>query len=333
MAHEVVFLVFPDFQLLDLTGPVAAFEIAGRYVPGSYTLRVAAARPGLVRSSSGLALPAGPFGPARSIDTLIIAGGDGSRVAMQQAGTQRFLRACARQARRVASVCSGTYLLAAAGLLEGRCATTHWSLAGDFASRFPGVRLEPDRIFVRDGAIWTSAGITAGIDLALALIAEDLGEATARRTARQMVVYYRRPGGQSQFSELLDSAPASGRFAQLQGYLRTHLQRRLSVEDLAAQAAMSPRHFARRFVAETGVTPARFVERLRAEAARAALESGALSLQRIARQCGFGDPQRLRRSLIRVYGAPPSAWMRRTAGARSAVLRYPGSRPRARSSR
>jgi transcriptional regulator GlxA family with amidase domain len=333
MARELVFLIFPDFQLLDVTGPIAAFEIAGRYVPDSYTLRVAAAQPGMVRSSSGIAILAGAFGRPSSIDTLIVAGGDGSRAAMGEVGTQRFLKACAGSARRVASVCSGTYLLASAGLLEGRRATTHWSVAADFARRFPRVGLEPDRIYVQDGTIWSSAGITAGIDLALALLAEDLGEATARRTARQLVVYYRRPGGQSQFSELLDTAPASGCFAGLLDYIRTHLQQRLSVDELAARAAMSPRHFARRFVAETGVTPARFVERLRAEAARAALESGARSARLVARQCGFGDPERLRRCLIRVYGAPPSAWLRRTTARTGAALRYPDSRPRARSSR
>ena len=311
MHRELVFLIFPDFQLLDITGPIAAFEIAGRYVPGAYSMRVVAAQPGMVASSSGVAMLAEAIGRARSIDTLIVAGGDGSRLAMAHARTQRFLRSCASHAQRVASVCSGTYLLAAAGLLDGRRATTHWSLAADFARRFPQVRLEPDRIFVRDGTIWSSAGITAGIDLSLALIAEDLGEAIARRTARQLVVYYRRPGGQSQFSELLDTAPAEGRFAQLLDYLRTHLRQRLSVEELAARVAMSPRHFARRFVAETGATPARFVDRLRAEAARAALESGAGSVQVVARQCGFGDPERMRRSLIRIYGAPPSAWRRR----------------------
>jgi transcriptional regulator GlxA family with amidase domain len=313
MLRQLSFLVFPGFQLLDVTGPVAAFEIAERYRPGSYVMRVVAEQPGMTPSSSGIALEAEAFGPARAIDTLIIAGGDGSRLAMCQVGTLQFLRSCAARARRIASVCSGTYLLAAAGLLDGRRATTHWSRAADLARQFPQVRVEPDHIFVRDGSIWSSAGITAGIDLALALIAEDLDEVTARRTARQLVVYYRRPGGQSQFSELLESAPASTRFAPLLAYLRTHLQQPLSVHALAARAAMSPRHFARTFRAETGVTPARLVERLRAEAARAALESGAASVQRVAQQCGFRDPERLRRALIRVYGAPASAWRRRAA--------------------
>jgi transcriptional regulator GlxA family with amidase domain len=313
MTRRLEFLIFPGFQLLDAAGPISAFEIADRYCPGAYELCVVAASPGTVPSSSGVGMPAGAFSPARSVDTLIVAGGEGSRVAMHCARTRRFVRSCGSHARRVASVCSGTYVLAAAGLLDGRKATTHWSRAKDLARKFPAVSVEPDWIFVKDGSIWTSAGITAGIDLSLALIAEDLGEATARLTAKQLVVYYRRPGGQSQFSELLELTPAGGRFADLLDYVRTQLHRPLSVEQLAAHVAMSPRHFARAFRAETGITPAKFVERLRAEAARAALESGAPSVQVVARECGFGDPERLRRSLVRIYGAPPSAWRRNAA--------------------
>jgi transcriptional regulator GlxA family with amidase domain len=273
-------------------------------------MRVVAAAPGLVPSSSQVSMPASAFSRARSIDTLLVAGGEGSRAAMHCPRTRRFLKACALRARRIASICSGTYLLAAAHLLDGRRATTHWSRAKDLAAKFPQARVEPDRIFVKDGAIWSSAGITAGIDLALALIAEDLGEETARLTAKHLVVYYRRPGGQSQFSELLEMTPAGGRFGELLDYVRAHLCEPLSVEQLAGRAAMSPRHFARAFRIETGITPAKAVQRLRAEAARAALESGALSVQVVARQCGFGDPERLRRSLVQLYGAPPSAWKR-----------------------
>jgi transcriptional regulator GlxA family with amidase domain len=313
MTRHLEMLIFPEFQLLDAAGPISAFEIAARYCPGAYELRVVAASPGTVPSSSGVAMPATAFGPARTVDTLIVAGGEGSRAAMHCARTRRFIRSCGSHARRVASVCSGTYLLAAAGLLDGRRATTHWSRALDLARKFPQVLVEPDRIFVKDGSIWSSAGITAGIDLALALIAEDLGEATARLTAKQLVVYYRRPGGQSQFSELLELSPAGGRFADLLDYIRTQLHQPLGVEQLAARAAMSPRHFARAFRAQIGVTPGKFVERLRAEAARAALESGASSVQVVARQFGFGDPERLRRSLMRIYGAPPSAWKRTAA--------------------
>ena len=313
MTRRLEFLIFPGFQLLDVAGPVAAFEIATRYHRGAYAMRIVAATHGIVRSSSALGMPAERFGRARRIDTLLVAGGDGTRDAARCARTIRYVRSCGEKARRVASICSGTYLLAEAGLLDGKSATTHWSSAEDLARKYPQVAVEPDRIFVKDGATWSSAGITAGIDLALALIAEDLGDATARLTAKQLVVYYRRPGGQSQFSELIEMAPAGNRFAGLLDYARTHLRESLTVDRLAARAAMSPRHFARAFRAQTGTTPAKAVERLRAEAARAALESGASSVQLVARESGFGDPERLRRSLVRLYGAAPSAWKRRKA--------------------
>jgi transcriptional regulator GlxA family with amidase domain len=209
--------------------------------------------------------------------------------------------------RRVASVCSGTYILAAAGLLDGKVATTHWSRSADFARKFPAVRLDADRIFVKAGKLWTSAGITAGIDLALALIGEDLGESTARRTAQQLVVYHRRPGGQSQFSALLDLEPAQGRFRSLLEFIRENLAQPLGVEALAARACMSPRHFARAFRAATGITPAKAVERLRVDAARAALEGGELSIKEITRFYGFKDPERMRRAFQRLLGTSPSA--------------------------
>ena len=219
-----------------------------------------------------------------------------------------------RRCRRIASVCSGAFLLAAAGLLDGRRATTHWSRSQQFARRFPNVRLEPDRIFVRDGAIWTSAGITAGIDLALAMIAEDLGEAIARRTAQQLVVYRRRPGGQSQFSALLEMERPDGRFGALLGWARERLAEPLCVERLAERAAMSPRNFARAFAAETGVTPARAVERLRVEAARERVEADGGPIDAIAGETGFGDPERMRRAFLRAFGQPPQA-LRRAARA------------------
>lgn len=313
MSRKIEMLIFPGFQLLDAAGPIAAFEVATRYCAGAYSLRIVAAVPGIVPSSSKVGMPAESFGGTRSIDTLLIAGGDGTRDAMCCARTVRFVRSFGLKARRVASICSGTYLLAAAQLLDGRKATTHWSRAADLAAKFPLVTVEPDRIFIKDGSIWSSAGVTAGIDLALALIAEDLGEAIARLTAKQLVVYYRRPGGQSQFSELLELTPVGGRFGNLLDWVRAHLHEPQSVEQLARRSAMSPRHFARAFRAETGVTPAKAVERLRADAARAALESGASSVQVVAQKYGFSDPERLRRSLVRLYGAPPSAWKRRAA--------------------
>jgi transcriptional regulator GlxA family with amidase domain len=310
MRRRIAFLVFPQFQILDATGPIAAFEIAERYCPGTYTLRAIATTPGAVASSSGACLHATALGSAKAIDTLIVAGGEGTRAAAACGRTRRFVLSCAQHSRRVASVCSGTYVLAAAGLLDGRSATTHWSVTADFSRRFPSVRLDADRIYVRDGKIWSSAGISAGIDLALALIGEDLGEDIARRTAQQLVVYRRRPGGQSQFSPLLQMERADGRFGKLWDHVRTHLNDRLSIDELARLSCMSPRNFSRAFKQEVGVAPAKAVERLRVDAARADLESGNPTIQQVAVARGFGNPERMRRSFLRVLGAPPSALRR-----------------------
>ncbi|HEY7996545.1 MAG TPA: GlxA family transcriptional regulator, partial [Steroidobacteraceae bacterium] len=303
--RRIGFLIFPDFQLLDAAGPIAAFEIAARLRPGSYELRILAARAGRIVSSSGATLEAQALPRPQSLDTVLVAGGEGTYAALECLPTRRFLRGCAARARRVASVCSGSFLLAAAGLLEGLAATTHWSLTERFRRAFPNVRLEPDRIFVRAGKVWTAAGISAGIDLALALIGEDLGEEVAQRTAQQLVVYHRRPGGQSQFSALLEMERAAGRFAGLLEHVRTHLEGPAGVEALAARCCMSPRNFARAFRAETGLTPAKAVERIRADAARALLQSGAASVQTVAARCGFGDPERMRRAFVRLFGASP----------------------------
>jgi transcriptional regulator GlxA family with amidase domain len=312
MAKIVGFLVFPNLQVLDCAGPMAAFEIAGRYCPGAYDLRVMATRPGIVGATCGLSIGAGPLVPPADLDTLVTAGGEGSRQACADPELLAYVRGVAAQARRVTSVCSGAYILAAAGLLDGRRATTHWNRSGDFARRFQDVRLEPDRIFVKDGPVWTSAGITAGIDMALALIAEDLGEAVAQRTAQQLVVYHRRPGGQSQFSALLELERPGGRFGPVLDWARQHLTQKLTVEQLADIAAMSARNFARAFAAETGVTPAKAVERLRLDAARARLDAGESQVEQIARLVGFGDPDRMRRAFVRAFGQPPQAF-RRTA--------------------
>lgn len=313
MPRTIGFLIFPDFQLLDAAGPIAAFEIAARFVPGAYRLTVLAAQPGLVASSSGAAMLAEALGSAPPLDTLVVAGGEGTRAA-PDARVLAYVRRAAGRARRVTSVCSGAYILAVAGLLDGRRATTHWSRGADFARRYPKVTTEPDRIFIKDGNVWTSAGITAGIDLSLALIAEDLGDAVARRTAEMLVVYHRRPGGQSQFSSLLELDQPQGRFGPLLSWMRQRLNEPLSVERLAAQAAMSPRHFARAFAAETGLTPARSVERLRVEAARERVEAGAEPIEAVAQAAGFGDPERMRRAFVRAFGQPPQALRRAARG-------------------
>lgn len=311
MTRRVAFVIFRDFQLLDAAGPIAAFEIAGRYRPGSYAFSVMAPQAGMVSSTSGATLGAtglndGPF------DTIILSGGEGAHDYPALAPLFAWLAREAPRARRVASVCSGAYLLAEAGLLEGKRATTHWNSTEEFHRRYPRVRLEPDRIFVRDGEVWTSAGITAGIDLALALIEDDLGAKVARRTAQQLVVHHRRPGGQSQFSALPDAGGVHGRFADLMDWIRERLNEPLSVERLADQAAMSPRNFARAFRAETGLTPAKAVERLRLDAARLRVEGTAEPIDRVAESVGFGDPERMRRAFLRAFGQPPQA-IRRAA--------------------
>jgi transcriptional regulator GlxA family with amidase domain len=312
MTRKVGVVIFPGFQLLDAAGPIAAFEIAERYRPGSYEIVVMAATPGAVASSSGVTMAAAPLvGPC---DTVLVSGGDGTRSLEDLADIVAWLKSAQPAARRLTSVCSGAYLLAEAGLLDGRRATTHWGRSDDFARRYPQVRLEADRIFIRDGEVWTSAGITAGIDLALALVEDDLGAAVARRVAQQLVVHQRRPGGQSQFSALLDAGGINGRFAELMDWARERLAEPLPVERLAGQAAMSPRHFARAFTAETGVTPAKAVERLRLEAARTLVEASREPIDRVAEQTGFNDPERMRRAFLRAYGQPPQA-LRRAARA------------------
>jgi len=313
MTRRIAFVIFPGFQLLDAAGPIAAFEIAGRFEPGTYDLRVLAPEAGRVASSSGARMEAeglseGPW------DTIVVAGGDGTRSLSELAAIGRWLKRVAPAARRITSVCSGAYVLAEAGLLDGRRATTHWGRTDDFARRYPKVRLEADRIFIRDGEVWTSAGITAGIDLALALIEDDLGAKAARRTAQQLVVHHRRPGGQSQFSALLDTGGVHGRFADLMDWIRERLAEPLSVERLADRAAMSPRNFARAFRAETGLTPAKAVERLRLEAARLRVETSPEPIDRVAEAVGFGDPERMRRAFLRAFGQPPQA-LRRAARA------------------
>lgn len=309
MTRAVAIVIFPGFQLLDAAGPSTAFEVAERFRPGSYDLRLLAPGGGEVRSSSGLSLSAEPLGLG-PFDTVVVSGGDIDRAMPAAHEIVAWLRRI--PARRVASVCSGAFLLAEAGLLDGRRATTHWDSTDRFARRYPKVTMDAERIFIRDGDVWTSAGISAGIDMALDLIEDDLGPAVARRTAQQLVVHQRRPGGQSQFSALVDLGGSTGRFAALIDWMRGRLAEPLTVERLAGQAAMSPRNFARAFTAETGVTPARAVERLRLELARTQVETSRAPLDRIAETVGFGDPGTMRRAFLRAFGLPPQA-LRRAA--------------------
>ena len=307
-------LIFPDFQLLDAAGPISTFEIAARFASADPTIKTLAVTPGPVRSTSGVEMLARGLKPSSAITTLIVVGGEGVRTAATCERTLAFVRGMAKRGIRIASVCSGAYILAEAGLLDGRRATTHWQRTRQFVATYPKVKLEADRIYTRDGNIWTSAGITAGIDMSLAMVAEDYGDDIAQQTAKQLVLYHRRSGGQSQFSSLLELKAPTGRFGSLLAWAREHLDAPLTVEDMAEQAGMSSRHFTRAFIAETGTTPSKAVERLRIEVARQRVQSSSEAIERVAETTGFRDPERMRRAFIRAFGQPPQS-LRRAARA------------------
>jgi transcriptional regulator GlxA family with amidase domain len=307
MRRRVGLVIHPGFQFLDVAGPTAAFELASRDLEDGYDLEILAPVPGRVASSSGLTLDAGPL-TAEGIDTIIVSGGQLVWDMEAFGAIVAWLKSV--RPRRLASVCSGAFLLAEAGRLDGRAATTHWDSTERFRRLYPKVLLDPDRIYTRDGDVWTSAGISAGIDMALALIEDDFGPALARRTAQHLVVHTRRPGGQSQFSGLLELGGHSGRFEALVAWVKGNLDLPLTIEQMAEQVAMSPRNFSRAFVREVGTTPAKAVEQLRLEAARDAVEAGFGSFDEIARRVGFGDPGRMRRAFLRALGQAPQALRR-----------------------
>jgi transcriptional regulator GlxA family with amidase domain len=311
--RSVWMLVFPGFELLDLSGPLCALNLASGTNRGSYLPGVYSARGEAVASREGVPVHALKALPGNKLDTLLVAGGPIDSSIAGDAETIALIKDLAPRARRVASVCTGAFLLAAAGLLDGRVATTHWRYAAELQRRFPKVRVTADRIFVKDGNVWTSAGITAGIDLTLALIEDDLGIDVSKAVAREMVVYHRRSGGQSQFSTMLDLEPPSDRVRDALNFAREHLHEPLPVERMAAAARISARQFARLFLKETGDTPARAVERLRAEVALPRVQEGIEPIEMIARNVGFGDKERMRRAFLRLYGLPPRALRRATA--------------------
>jgi transcriptional regulator GlxA family with amidase domain len=283
-----------------------------------YQLEVAAPRPGLVRGN-GLGLEAGTslasLASGRPVDTLIIAGGEGTRRAADDPSVVTLVRRAASGARRVASVCTGAFLLAATGLLDGRRATTHWAFATRLAALRPRVQVDPDPIYVRDGRIWTSAGVTAGIDLALAMVEEDLGRELAGALARGLVVFVRRAGGQSQFSAQLAAQVAErAPIRDLQAFIAEHPEEDLDVPALARRAAMSVRHFSRVFRAEVGVAPATYVEQVRVETARRLLETTVLPVEGVAAAAGFGTPEAFRRTLARRVGLSPREYRARFGG-------------------
>ncbi|WP_042878192.1 GlxA family transcriptional regulator [Cupriavidus necator] len=304
-------VLYPGFQVLNLA-VTTVFEFAN-ITSGikTYEVVLLSEHGGPVTSSAGFSVATEPFG-RRRFDTVLVVG-DNEIIETPEA-VIAFLRRAARTSRRMASTCTGAFNLAQAGLLDGRRATTHWFFAARLRQEYPNVKLEEDRIFIVDGPVWTSAGMTACIDLALALVEKDLGPDCARQVARKLVVYHRRAGGQSQFSALLEMQPRSDRIQTALDYAKRHLQTELSVEQLADAANLSARQFSRAFRAETGQSPAKAVEHLRLEAARLMLESGRHPVDVIARETGFGDRERMRRAFLRAYGQPPQM-IRRAARA------------------
>ncbi|HEX6457864.1 MAG TPA: GlxA family transcriptional regulator [Thermoleophilaceae bacterium] len=312
-SRRVVLVAFDGIQSLDLIGPNEVFSVAARLVPGSYSVEIVAPRRSF-ESWSGVRMEAHQTlaGCRGAMDTLIVAGGEGVREAQEDERLIAWLKRAAQRSRRVASVCSGAFLLARARLLTGHEATTHWSECDALERLYPDVTVRPDPIFVRSDNVYTSAGVTAGIDLALALVEEDLGPKVARDVARWLVLFLRRPGGQSQFSAALAGQRAEREpLRELQAWMVDHLEADLSVPALAERAYMSPRNFARAFKREVGMTPAAYVETLRVERARTLLETAGEGVEQVARRCGFGTVETMRRVFRRRLGVSPGDYRER----------------------
>jgi transcriptional regulator GlxA family with amidase domain len=310
MKH-IGFILFPGFQVLDLAA-TTVFEFANVTVEEpAYAISLLSEAGGPVVSSAGFSVDTVPFSDD-PFDTVLVAGNNHAEPVSP--GLIAFLKNVAPRARRVGSICTGAFILAEAGLLDGRRATTHWFHARDFQRTYPKVRMEEDRIFIIDGHVWTSAGMTSCIDMALALVEKDMGTEVAKSVAKKLVVYHRRAGGQSQYSALLELNPKSDRIQTTLVYAKENLHKELSVEQLAEVAHLSPRQFSRAFHAETGQSPAKAIENLRVEAARLMIESGRIPIDTIAREVGFGDRERMRRAFLRAFGQPPR-FMQRIAQA------------------
>jgi transcriptional regulator GlxA family with amidase domain len=297
-------VVFPGFQILDMVA-ISVFELAN-FEAGQpeYEVEVISEQGGMVRSSSGVEIATKAFGDP-AYDTVVVTGA--MQIEPSSAGLLAFLNDALAASRRTTSICTGAFVLAEAGILDGRHATTHWFHARDLQQRFPDTCIDEDRIFIVDGTVWTSAGMTACIDLCLALIESDLGVEISRAVARKLVVYHRRAGGQSQYSAMLELEPKSDRIQDALSYARNHLREPLTVEQLADVAHLSPRQFSRAFRDETRQSPAKAVESLRVEAARAMLEAGRHSMEAVAAETGFIDTERMRRAFLRAFGQPPQA--------------------------
>jgi transcriptional regulator GlxA family with amidase domain len=347
---RVVFVVYPDLQILDLTGPFEVFALANRLASGQappvlpgdsgspvYELEVVSVDGKPVRSSGGLEIAPDRSveGTLGSLDTLVVVGGTGTNQAVRDERLVAWIGSAARRSRRVASVCSGAFLLARAGLLDGRRATTHWDSCALLAESFPAVTVDPDSIFVRDGNVWTSAGVTTGMDLALALVEDDLGPDVARLVARWLVLFVQRPGGQAQFSTQLSAQrPQRSPLRDLVGWIADHVADDLSVTVMADHVGMSTRTFARVFRQELGMTPAAYVEGVRVEAARSLLETTRRGVAEVARVCGFGTVETMHRVFKRTVRVTPGEYRRHfspvtTDGAMAAAIAGPRAGPSA----
>lgn len=312
MKHPVTFLVYPKFESLDLSGPCSAFNLVNELFEDRYILNVVSAAGGPIIDRAGVSVHSEKFTGVVEAGTILVVGGPAAHLLELDSATENLLRQYACHSSRVASVCTGAFLLAAAGLLDERRATTHWRYAGTLQTQYPRVQVDADRIFIKEGNVWTSAGLTAGIDLALALIEDDCGSEIAKGVARDMVVYHRRLGGQSQYSTMLEITPTSGRVREALCYARAHLNKPLSVEILADAAGVGLRQFSRIFLNATGTTPAKAVERLRLEIARPKIEEGSEPIERIAQDVGFGSADTMCRSFLKAFGRTPQE-LRRSA--------------------
>lgn len=309
--RTVLFVLFDAVQSLDVTGPLEVFMGAEQHAPGTYRIRTASLDGAPVRTSSGLTLvPDQALVDPLDAHTLVVPGGQGTRT--PDPALVGWLREHGPRAERLVSVCTGAILLAAAGLLDGRRATTHWAYCDKLARDHPDVEVDPDPIYVRDGHVATSAGVTSGIDLALALVEEDLGREVALGIARHLVVFLRRPGNQAQFSAQLAAQTAQREpLRDVQRWITEHPDADLTVESLATRASLSPRHFARAFQTETGMTPGRYVDRVRLEHARRLLEDTTDGIEEISRASGYGTPEAMRRAFVKALGAAPAEYRRR----------------------
>ena len=308
--HKVGFIVFPGFSPINFAA-TSVFETANWQIgKPEYQLTLLSEGGGPIATSLGSQIQTVSF-KRRAFDTVIVGGGIEPPSATP--GLVKYLQSAIHRSRRIASICTGALVLAEAGLLDGRRATTHWNAAREMKRRYPRIAMEEDRIFIADGPLWTSAGMSAGLDLALAMVENDLGVEIARAVARTLVVYHRRAGGQSQFSTLLDLDAQSDRIQTALTYAKRNLSSPLSVVGLAKAAFLSPRQFSRVFREETGRSPARAIERLRVESARLMMEGGRFSAEEIARKNGFGNRERMRRSFLRAFGHPPQAIQRTLA--------------------